>query len=709
MKNKKIILLIVILGIAVVGTVTFFIFRPRHQELLPQQFVELPEKPKLIAEFQHGATRNSEVVYPDIFSLELALPIYSVAFSPVDTSLIASVNGAGTIKLWNINNTKEPVKILGHPGIFPNIGFSPTGELLASAGSGKLVLWDVDTGMKLNSLKTYQGQFAFSPDGKQLATLPWNEKGIHEVFVTIWDIRNPKNITEITTLYNSPGVIGYACAVDISSDGKWIAIGDVDGTINVWNLQTHHLVKTLKTSLHMMDFVKFSPNNKCMVAGGRDLEIYSIHSMKGYIMWELPSWQRKGEVLRGNVENLVFSPDGMMCVSMNDFYLFGRGIEIWSTANGAPITSLQTEAKYSSFSQDGKLLATGDEDGFVRVWELTQSQLDITKVRYDVVRLIYYLPKDKEPAQNITQKIDKTIREVQKFYADEMERHGFGRKTFTFETDENGKAKIYLMEEIQIERHDLQLNDIWLVFVDDMNDVMSVTIDKISKLNASVPIGHRYNHYDETFIFPTRRRIIVKDKIWMDDIKGYTGDGHYVSTTKKDLDWRLTAYSLKHLFSVLGREHRVKKHEPNVFKRIFNGISGIMPWNKDWVKLSKCEAEWLDKSRFFNPNQPFFDKRPEIEMNVLKPTTDSLLFQFTAADEDGIHQLQLFVPEDIEKQYWSNKLQGCQTLNGKKKATVVFEISNPEIKKGEIRMIDMHGNIASRLFKIKEKTSEPSE
>jgi uncharacterized protein YxjI len=96
-------------------------------------------------------------------------------------------------------------------------------------------------------------------------------------------------------------------------------------------------------------------------------------------------------------------------------------------------------------------------------------------------------------------------------------------------------------------------------------------------------------------------------------------------------------------------------------------------------------------------------------MNVLKPATDSLLFQFTAADEDGIHQLQLFVPEDIEKQYWSNKLQGCQTLNGKKKATVVFEISNPEIKKGEIRMIDMHGNIASREFRITEKTSEPSE
>ena len=702
MKNKKIILLIVILGIAVVGTVTFFIFRPRHQELLPQQFAELPEKPKLIAEFHHGATRNSEVVYPDRFSLELALPIYSVAFSPVDTSLIASVNGAGTIKLWNINNTKEPIKILGHPGIFPNIDFSPTGELLASASHGKLVLWDVASGMKINTLESSR-DFAFTPDGNQLAT-------VHNG-VKLWDIRNPMKITQIATLpFNEAHrVEGSACAVDISSDGKWIATGYTNGTVNVWDLQTRQLVKSLETSLFEMDFLKFSPNNKYMVTVGHDWEMYPTHSVKGFIMWELPSWQRMGEVLRGNVENLVFSPDGMMCVSMNDFYLFGRGVEIWSTANGAPITSLQTEAKYSSFSQDGKLLATGDKDGFVRVWELTQSQLDITKVRYDVVRLIYYLPKDKEPAQNITQKIDKTIKEVQKFYADEMERHGFGRKTFTFETEQNGKAKIYLMEENQTDYHDLQLNDIWLVFVDENNDLQSVLNDNMLKRLRSAPSERRYKHYDETFIYQTKRRLMANGKIWMGDIKGFTGDGRFVHATKKGFDWRRTTYSLKHLFTVLHREHRLNKYEPNVFKRFFNGINRIMPWDKKWAKLSRCQAEWLDKSRFFNPNQPFFDKRPEIEMNVLKPATDSLLFQFTAADEDGIHQLQLFVPEDIEKQYWSNKLQGCQTLNGKKKATVVFEISNPEIKKGEIRMIDMHGNIASRLFKIKEKTSEPSE
>ncbi len=37
---------------------------------------------------------------------------------------------------------------------------------------------------------------------------------------------------------------------------------------------------------------------------------------------------------------------------------------------------------------------------------------------------------------------------------------------------------------------------------------------------------------------------------------------------------------------------------------------------------------------------------------------------------------------------------------------VVFEINNPEIKNVRLRMIDMHGNIAAREFRIKEKTQE---
>ncbi|MDE0483016.1 MAG: hypothetical protein OXI67_10595 [Candidatus Poribacteria bacterium] len=599
MKNKKILLFFLILAVAVVGIVVYFISRPpQHQELLPQTFAQLPEKPKLIDEFHHG------------------LWVYSVAISPTDPSLVAGVDQDGTIKLWNRNDTKKIFKFFRHPEKIPSIGFSPIGKLLACAGYGTLTIWDVVSGTKINSLETSYRQFAFSPDGQKLVTIRDNRKGIHEPGVKIWDIRNPKKITEIAIINIPHATKGSTCAIDISPDDKWIAAGYSNGTIHVWDLSTKQLVKTLETSFYQMDYLKFSPNNKYMVAGGRDQEGYINYSVKWFIMWELLSWQRLGEVLRGNVENMVFSPDGKICVGANDWSHHGRGVEIWSTTNGEPISSLPTEATDVSFSHDGNLLATGGKDGFVRVWELTQSQLNLDKVRNDVVRLIYYLPKDKEPSPNITQKIDKTIRKVQKHYADEMERHGFGRKTFTFETDENGKAKIYHMKEIPIGAHDLQLNDIWLVFVDYENDIQSVLIDNMLRQFKSA--GRNYHHYDNTFTFPTRRKGVFKDKIGMYDIKGFTGDGSFVYAKKKGIDWKLIVYSLKHKFDVLHRRHHLPKYEPNVVKRVFKGINSIMPWGKSWVKLSKCEAEWLDKSRFFNPNQPFFDKRPDIEISIIK-------------------------------------------------------------------------------------------
>lgn len=47
-----------------------------------------------------------------------------------------------------------------------------------------------------------------------------------------------------------------------------------------------------------------------------------------------------------------------------------------------------------------------------------------------VVQVIYFHPNDREPQADIETVLDTLMKDVQQFYADEMERHGFGRKTF---------------------------------------------------------------------------------------------------------------------------------------------------------------------------------------------------------------------------------------------------------------------------------------
>ena len=670
MNAKKIFTSLIVLVIGVVGVVLYFISRPQQQELLPQTFAQLPEKPKLIDEF-HQNTR-----------------IYSVAFSPTDSSLIALADENGTIKLWYRNITNKPAPILNHPGKYTSISFSPTGELLASTGSGKLILWDVASGTKLNSLEAIGRDFAFSPNG-QLATTP-NE-------VKLWDIRNPKQITEVATLPfdEEHKIRSWACAVAISPDGKLIAAGYANGSVNVWNLKTKQHVKSLKTSLSEMEFLKFSPDNKFLVCGGPQLifknnKYWKISGTCGYIMWELHGWKRSGEVQRGHVDNLVFSPNGKVCVSANDQSFSGRGVELWAVESGAPVTFLPTQARDVSFSQDGSLLVSGNDDGIVQVWELTPEQLEAATPPTDLVRIIYYLLKDKEPSPNITERIDKSIREAQDFYADEMERHGFGRKTFSFETDENGKAKVYLVKGVQINEFD-QSNGIWL------------TIEE-SQFRMTYPYSFYADHND-TFWYTSDDGYLTRNNVWRHAIKGIIPVRN-VHTSVKSLGRESIAYALKGAFSV---PYIYSVYKRNSLKRFFSSVNDKMPWGKKWAKLSKCEAEWLDRSRFFNPNQPFFDKSPKIDMSVSPMNASNFRrFHFEVADEDGIHQVQLFVPIDIKNQRWQKKFYDCQALNGKEKATVIFEISDPEIETVVLRMIDMHGNIASREFIIKKDKSELS-
>ena len=61
----------------------------------------------------------------------------------------------------------------------------------------------------------------------------------------------------------------------------------------------------------------------------------------------------------------------------------------------------------------------------------------------DIVRLIYFVPNDRLAQEDMDTRIDIMIKEVQQFYADQMFHHGYGHKTFAFESDDEGKAIVH--------------------------------------------------------------------------------------------------------------------------------------------------------------------------------------------------------------------------------------------------------------------------
>lgn len=105
MKTKSRIIFFVVFGVVVVGIAAYFLSRPHEPAFItPQEFAQVPEQPKLIAELTanyHLTDAIDPMMSEGILSDIKTRAIYSVAFSPVDASIIASINRNGIINLWD--------------------------------------------------------------------------------------------------------------------------------------------------------------------------------------------------------------------------------------------------------------------------------------------------------------------------------------------------------------------------------------------------------------------------------------------------------------------------------------------------------------------------------------------------------------------------------------------------------------------------------
>ncbi len=93
------------------------------------------------------------------------------------------------------------------------------------------------------------------------------------------------------------------------------------------------------------------------------------------------------------------------------------------------------------------------------------------------IRLVYFLPNDRPARPDRIEALRQLIKDTQQFYADEMERHGFGRKTFRVETDTDGEPIVYRFNGRFNERHYYQrLTDfkVWEEFFQQVNDLQHV-------------------------------------------------------------------------------------------------------------------------------------------------------------------------------------------------------------------------------------------
>ena len=300
----------------------------------------------------YGTYFYDPVTLTDIRFISQDAIVQALAFSPTD-DMLASAGADGKLRLWQ-SNTGQLIKTLeGHLGPVLSVAFSPDGSMLVSGGMDTSVrIWRVSSGeqvLKLDGKHTVIS-VTFSPESTRLAAASDHGE------ILLWQAGNGTLLRE---LKGSPGT-----NVAFSPDGMLLAAGSGDynqPAVSIWQVSNGEVAHTLQGHSGSIESVAFSPGGTMLAAGGLDSTVY---------FWKVIDGSPYGTPLRrsGPVMDIAYSPDGAMLAAS------GNGDTVWLTSGGGlgqdrELTGHTERTRAFSYDSQGTLFASGNGNGNISLWQ----------------------------------------------------------------------------------------------------------------------------------------------------------------------------------------------------------------------------------------------------------------------------------------------------------------------------------------------------
>ena len=308
----------------------------------------------------------------------------------------------------------------------------------------------------------------------------------------------------------------------------------------------------------------------------------------------------------------------------------------------------------------------------------TEIPTTTTTTRKRIVRVIHFVPRGRTALWNIPDALDIQLKEVQQVYAEQLEEHGYGRKTFEIETDSDGKLIVH-------------------AFTGSYSDAYYHT-DTLRKVSDEVKT--RFDVERDVYL------IVVDSSA--DRIEGFCGiaylDGGPALVVSAgdcvsgDYGITLIAHEFGHAFNL--------EHD-------FRDDSYFMSYGNSRREFSDCSAAALNVSPFLNQDDPVIatsNAPPTMELlsaplypeNGMRHT-----LQFEVGDTDGIHVVHFLVPQrtiDPMSDDTGATVYDCKKLNDVESATVSFQLPGYFMtfpsNSVYIRMFDTHGSSIAKEWSL---------
>jgi WD40 repeat protein/serine/threonine protein kinase len=299
--------------------------------------------------------------------------VSSMEFSP-DGAIVATAGDDQTVRLWNAKTGEELFALRGHANRLSALAFDPSRpapnwRLISADHEGMIKVWDAATCQGFRPLRGHENQvlhIAFDPDGRRLASASTDGT------VRIWDTTTAATVRTLQC---------RAEQIVFSPDGRWLATAEGDavriaegGVVRLWPVDSEEAPRTLFTEPLPVLGVSFSPDGRRLAAcTGNPVARGAV--VGKVIVWDLEQGKGRSFVPDvGMVAAVAFHPeDGSLAVAGWD----GK-VQLLSPDSGEVVRSLamiQTNVLRIAFSPRGELLALGDTQGVVRVWETTTGTL----------------------------------------------------------------------------------------------------------------------------------------------------------------------------------------------------------------------------------------------------------------------------------------------------------------------------------------------
>lgn len=333
--------------------------------------------------------------------LSLLVAVFCIFSSILVFAEVPPANSAATI----IKKEKQ----VGHNKEISLFVLSKDGRLgLTCDEDENNYIWDMKNGSlimeigKPEAVRIRVVTAAFSPESTQLL---WSRT--RKIMPVLWDVESGRRVGVLSS--KEKGHTANIIAIAFSPDGHYIATGDNQGTIVIWNRADRSVVRRIKAHDGEVRHLLFIAGRNELASAGRDGSVniwgisgtellgtllppseYAVTSLTGttdgqfiYAALEdmtVKGWNVSLRTLRNTlkldnrqINSIALSPDG-------DFMAFAEEDEsvlLWSIRESkvAWKNDLDSSATKVIFSPDGKSLFTSGGDNWIREWDVASGHL----------------------------------------------------------------------------------------------------------------------------------------------------------------------------------------------------------------------------------------------------------------------------------------------------------------------------------------------